>query len=90
MATLTPALDERPPGPASVARFGVILGRTVENARWGTAARRNADNIVKTFKLTRCESASARDDAREPGEEQTLRLEVSPALPACKTDATIY
>lgn len=47
MATLTPALDERPPGPASVARFGVTRGSTVEeNARCGTAALRNADNIV--------------------------------------------
>ena len=53
MATLTPALDERPPGPASVARFGVTLGRTVENARWGTATRRNTDNIVKTLQLAR-------------------------------------
>lgn len=51
MATLTPALDERPPGPASVARFGVTRGRTVENARrWGTAPRlANADNMVSMF-----------------------------------------
>jgi hypothetical protein len=50
MATFTPALDERPPGPASVARFAVTRGMTVENARaWGTAARRKAaDNIAST------------------------------------------
>lgn len=46
MATLTPAFDERPPGPASVARFAVTRGKKVENARWGTATRLNADNMV--------------------------------------------
>ena len=46
MATLTPASEERPPGPASVARFAVTRGNTVENARWGTETRLNADNMV--------------------------------------------
>ena len=60
MATLTPAFDERPPGPASVARFAVTRGKTVENARWGTATRLNADNMV----APRLKRFCAKSDAR--------------------------
>jgi hypothetical protein len=49
MATFTPAFEERPPGPASVALFAVIRGRNVENARQGVADALNADSILALF-----------------------------------------
>jgi hypothetical protein len=49
MATLTPAFEERPPGPASVALFAVTRGRKVENARRGVADALKADNIFALF-----------------------------------------
>ena len=67
MATLTPAFEERPPGPASVARFGVTRGKTVENARWGTATRLNANNMVAPRLEALCEAESDARQARAKG-----------------------
>lgn len=53
MATFTPALEERPPGPASVALLGVTRGMYVENARGGIPDALNADNMV-VFLSTGC------------------------------------
>lgn len=73
MATLTPALDERPPGPASAARFAVTRGMTVENARaWGTAARRKAaDNIASTRLCAAAAKTHSLSVVRQTGDMRT-------------------